>query len=652
MALSHSLAWALLYSLWQGLVMFGFLYVLLKAIPSASARLKYNLSLGAFVALFAWFANTWVSQYHKLKGTPVYITTPTTTNSPVAVNTMQTVATPQADGPVWNSIWPSMEQYYSVIILLYAIGLLFMLFRLLVNMGRVRALRTQDIMLPSPDWAAFVAKWQARFNISRPVKLFLSARITVPVMMGALKPVILLPVATINHLSAEQVEAILLHELAHIRRHDYLLNMLQAVGEAILFFNPFIWLISAVIRREREHCCDDLVVDSAADPLPYARALAILESNRQGSSLALAATGNKNQLFNRIKRIMEMKKNNLNNSQLTIVVVAILALTLSVAMLTFTPSFAQKAKKEKHTTSKRDSSSPKKVYKYKTVVIDNNGGVTENEYGTDEPEDGNGRKNGKAYKYKTVVIDNNGGVTENVYGTDEPVEENGHIANEVVIKYRHDDSDKKNPGRTYTKTYKYESDSPGTNKKINLSVVRTEDITNEVQEALVAVHKELKDMDWVGMYEDIEKALAEIDKEINDPKLRKQIKAEIEKELANAKKEMQHAKKEILSAHREIEHADKERQNQRKVITKKITTGDDGSYSFSNNDFETMLDEMAGDKLIDKSKAYVIRKSGSELFINGKKQPNGVYEKYSRYLKYKTVDVKGKEGTLNVNIKN
>jgi len=639
MALSHSLAWALLYSLWQGLLIFGFLYVLLKAIPSASARLKYNLSLGAFVALFAWFANTWVSQYHKLKGAVVYISTPSGANGPMAMNTLQTVATPQAEGPVLHSLWPGIERYYSLIILLYAIGLLFMLFRLLVNMGRVRALRTQDIMLPSPDWAAFVAKWQARFNISRPVKLFLSARITVPVMMGALKPVILLPVATINHLSTEQVEAILLHELAHIRRHDYLLNMLQAVGEAILFFNPFVWLISAVIRREREHCCDDLVVDSAADPLPYARALAILESNRQGSSLALAATGNKNQLFNRIRRIMEMKKNNLNNSQLTIVVVAILALTLSVAMLTFTPSFAQKVKKEKHTTSKGDSSSPKKVYKYKTVVIDNNGGVTENEYGTDEPEEGNGRKTGKAYKYKTVVIDNNGGVTENVYGTDEPVEENGHIANEVVIKYRRDDSDKKNPSRTYTKTYKYESDSPGTNKKINLSVVRTEDITKEVQEALVAVHKELKEMDWVGMYDDIEKALAEVDKEINDPKLRRQIKEEIEQELANAKKEIQYAKKEIVIARKELEQAEKERKNQRKIITKEVI-------------FDSMLDEMAGDKLINKSEAYVIRKSGGELFINGKKQAKEVYEKYSRYLKYKTVDIKGKEGTLNVNIKN
>ncbi len=644
MVLSHSLAWALLYSLWHGLLIYSFLYVLLKAIPSASARLKYNLSLGAFIALFAWFADTWVLQYYKLIGTVVYITTPGSGNNAFAVNTLRTVTTPQTDGPVLHSLWPGIEQYYSIITPLYAIGLLFMLFRLLVNMGRVHTLRTQDIMLPSPDWAAFVAKWQVRFNISRPVKLFLSAGISVPVMMGALKPVILLPVATLNHLSVEEVEAILLHELAHIRRHDYLLNMLQAVGEAILFFNPFVWLISAVIRREREHCCDDLVVDSAANPLPYARALAILESTRQGSSLALAATGNKNQLFNRIKRIMEMKKNNLNNSQLTIVVVAILALTLSVAMFTFTPSFAQKAKK-----AAKSDTTVKSTYKYKTVIVDDKGVVTENEYGTDEPEEGNGRKAGKAYKYKTVVIDNNGGVTENIYGTDEPVKENDRIKNEVVIKYLHDDSGKKNYGHSYTKTYKYESDSPGTNKKINLSVVRTEDITKEVQEALVAVHKELKDMDWVGMYDDIEKALAEVDKEINDPKLRRQIKAEIEKELANAKKEIKHAKKEIVIAHKELEQAEKERKNQRKIITKEFTSGDGGN---DDNNFDSMLDEMAEDKLINKSEAYVIRKAGSELFINGKKQSNQVFEKYSKYMKYKTVDIKGKEGTLNVNIKN
>ena len=164
-------------------------------------------------------------------------------------------------------------------------------------------------------------------------------------MIGALKPVILLPIATINYLTTEQVETILLHELAHIKRHDYLLNIFQTIAETILFFNPFVWLISRIIRREREHCCDDIVIANMSSPLPYAKALAMLENTRlEANNVALAATGNKQQLLGRIKRIMGTRKNKLNYTQLTIVIVVVLAVTLTVATFTYTQSFAQKSK--------------------------------------------------------------------------------------------------------------------------------------------------------------------------------------------------------------------------------------------------------------------------------------------------------------------
>ncbi len=614
--LSHSLAWALLYSLWQGLLLYGLLFVLLKAMPDISARVKYNLALGSFAALFIWFADTWFAQYQKLKGSTVYVTAPAAGNASETM-TFNTVIAPYNDTSLLHRLLPDIQQYYPLIMLLYSLGLAFMVFRFIVNIGQVRALRTQGIAIPAKEWADFVAKWQGRFNISSPVQLFLSNRISVPMMMGAVKPIILLPIATINHLSTEQVEAILLHELAHIRRHDYIVNMLQTIGETLLFFNPFVWLISSVIRKEREHCCDDLVVESAADPLPYARALAILETNRLENNLAIAATGNKNQLFNRIKRIMEMKKNNLTNSQLTIIVVAILAITFSVAMFTFTPSFAQKTKKEKHTTNTTDTSSPKKIYKHKIVVIDANGGRTEDEHGSFEP-----------------------------------VEEKEPGSNKVVIKYREDNDKTHKGGHVYTRTYVYDSDSPGTNKTVNISVANTDDIMNEVEKAMVVVHKELKDMDWVGMYDDIEKALAEVDKEITDPKLRKKIKAEIEKELENARKEMKHAKVEMHQAHKEMDKAKEELKKERKVIVKEVTAGGGNSYSYDNNDIENMLDEMEQAKLIDRSRSFEISKAGDVLTINGEKQPAEVLQKYKKYLGSKTMHINGKKDNLNINISN
>ena len=103
-------------------------------------------------------------------------------------------------------------------------------------------------------------------RISRPVRLLESAIAEVPVVIGYLKPVILIPAGLLANLPVDQVEAILLHELAHIRRADYLVNLLQTMVESLLFYHPAVWWISHVIRTEREHCCDDFVLARDTDP--------------------------------------------------------------------------------------------------------------------------------------------------------------------------------------------------------------------------------------------------------------------------------------------------------------------------------------------------------------------------------------------------
>ena len=125
----------------------------------------------------------------------------------------------------------------------------------------------------------------------------------VPTVLGWMQPVIVLPVAALANLTPNQVEAILAHELAHIRRHDYAINVLQTVAETLLFYHPCVWWVSARIRAEREHCCDDVAIGVCGDAVNYADALVELETRRiAGTSLALAATDGS--LFNRIKRIL------------------------------------------------------------------------------------------------------------------------------------------------------------------------------------------------------------------------------------------------------------------------------------------------------------------------------------------------------------
>src|SRR5262249_45478906 len=140
--------------------------------------------------------------------------------------------------------------------------------------------------------------------------------IKVPMMTGWLKPMILFPFSLLSQLPQEQVEAILLHELAHIKRKDYFVNLLQNFAETIFFFNPAVLWISSLIRDERENCCDDIAIQSTNDKEKFIHALvAFQEYNLSKSRFGIAFPGQKNHLLNRIKRIIYNSNKTLNNME-------------------------------------------------------------------------------------------------------------------------------------------------------------------------------------------------------------------------------------------------------------------------------------------------------------------------------------------------
>jgi len=160
------------------------------------------------------------------------------------------------------------------------------------------------------ETSAIVQLWQEKLlalrtqlRVSRPVRLCESALVEVPTVIGWLRPMILIPVTAMTGLSAEQLEALLAHELAHIRRCDYLVNLIQTTIETLLFYHPAVWWVSRQVRQEREHCCDDLAVATCGDVLTYARALTELEQLRSmAPQLAVAANGGS--LLVRIQRLL------------------------------------------------------------------------------------------------------------------------------------------------------------------------------------------------------------------------------------------------------------------------------------------------------------------------------------------------------------
>ena len=182
-------------------------------------------------------------------------------------------------------------------------GVLFFHVRGMASWIAARRLRRRGVCAAAQSWQARLDRLAARLRLSRPVTLLESCLAEVPVVIGYLRPVILMPVGLLAGLPAGQIESILLHELAHIRRHDYLVNLMQIVVESLVFYHPAVWWISGVMRTERENCCDDLVVATQGDALGYAAALTALERSRGVAREAvLAATGGS--LVKRVRRLL------------------------------------------------------------------------------------------------------------------------------------------------------------------------------------------------------------------------------------------------------------------------------------------------------------------------------------------------------------
>jgi beta-lactamase regulating signal transducer with metallopeptidase domain len=259
-------------------------YQLMIAIPFR--KKPFVKHLGAFASLLAgtiWFIVSFFERFAAER-----ISTETLADTPAAISiTLKNIL---------DSTLPYFSTAYLVIL-----GLL--LTRLSYNFMSTQRLKLN--LKPAIDWQHVVNRLTVSLGISREVFIYISEHITVPSTIGYLKPIILLPLATVNQLSVEQLEAVIIHEMAHIRRNDYLVNLIVAFIETILFFNPFAHLLGRAIRKECELCCDDEVIRQQ-DPEAYAQALLLLERSKVKPAMAMAVTGKQGMLLGRVKRILNI----------------------------------------------------------------------------------------------------------------------------------------------------------------------------------------------------------------------------------------------------------------------------------------------------------------------------------------------------------
>jgi len=198
-----------------------------------------------------------------------------------------------------------IDSFLSAFSMLYLLVLIFQIFRYMLGFCQLRQKRKHNRQLFSLPLQSFADRISAVMGIPKPVNILLADWVDTAQTIGFIKPMILLPVALVNRLSMEQVETILLHELQHIRRNDYLFNILMTIFRTVFFFNPFANLFFKTVAREREHACDDEVLLWNYPAPVYAEALLTLEKFRQRpQALSLAADGNNPRLLmERVRRL-------------------------------------------------------------------------------------------------------------------------------------------------------------------------------------------------------------------------------------------------------------------------------------------------------------------------------------------------------------
>jgi len=626
--LIQAFGWALLHSLWQALLIYACLRLVLLLWPQASSGIKYNLSFISLTGIFGWFIITLWEQLHTIK--KIHLVAIQMVNEGIRPARLELPALYHSQAQL-TDLFPRLEFFFPLLIVIYITGVAVMTIKLTMDLLQLQHIRRKQVLPIDSVWQQHLDKLLLQLQLSRKVKLLISQHIQVPVMIGFLKPLIILPVIMFNNLTAEQLEAILLHELAHIKRNDYLLNIFQSIVETILFFNPFIWLISKNIRIEREHCCDDLVITGKVHPLHYAKALVALEEYRLTvNTLAMAAANNKQHLFHRIKRIMEMKTKNINYTQKLLAVLIIAAGLISIAWLNPANTMAAAAKKDKKVAipaAIAPAIVPATIHLAK--------------FSTDTVPATNAKQQAEKQHAEKIAA------------------ESEETAKQAM------DAAKTGMDAAREEMKNIDWNQINTDVQNAMKDINWDEITKNVTE-------EMKNVDWSKMNADIKAAIGN-GKFINPKDIEKSIAIGLE----SAKKAMssEEIKKSIAIAMESAKRgAEQAQMSMNMSVNSKVNSKVNNSVNSNVNSsvnssvnitaphtlalsknnavpskYKALVQQMIEDKLIDAEEGYTIEKKEGVLYINKVAQPKAIADKYRKALSdVQTLLIQGQKDDLNV----
>jgi beta-lactamase regulating signal transducer with metallopeptidase domain len=311
----HSLCWMLIHSLWQGFlltVLVGFIMVFTR---QSQAVIRYNLLVASLLIFFMCIMGTGVYVFTNMENIDAQIFLQL-----FGKQTDSNFLNAQNQNILLLGIIDFLNQNAGIIVNIWLFFILFSCLCSVRDISSIIQIRRKKIASVEDFWEQRVRELSLKIQISKPVQFLQSGIAQVPMVVGHFKPVILFPIGLISAISAEEIEAILIHELAHIKRNDYLVNIFQRVLEVIFFFNPCIWWVSSLIKIERENCCDDFAISLTNNKRTYIQALvSFQEFHLQKPVLAMGFINPKNRLLKRVLRIVENKNKSLNDFEKTFV---------------------------------------------------------------------------------------------------------------------------------------------------------------------------------------------------------------------------------------------------------------------------------------------------------------------------------------------
>lgn len=321
----------LLHSVWQGLLLAVATAIAIQLTKRVSANVRYWVFTSLLLLSVAGVGLTFYLELQQASTdiiTDKFVLSQPLSQAPVL--SPEHVADATSLNGIMNPLMEFCDEHALLIVLIWFVIFCIKCSNIMMGFGYIRQIRQGGLPVRSGDWQERVGDMAVRLGIRRRVSLMESARVRIPIAVGFLKPCILVPLGLLIHLPANQAETILLHELAHIHRKDYFINILQNLIEMVFFFNPGMLWLSSRIRQERENCCDDIVVSVTHDKMRYINALVSFQELHLNGLIpvpALAFSGNKFSLLDRVRRLAGKENFKFNTGEKTLLVISLVVIS-------------------------------------------------------------------------------------------------------------------------------------------------------------------------------------------------------------------------------------------------------------------------------------------------------------------------------------